>query len=100
MPLSHFYPLLKARDSKWLTRLILKDYTHIILPKGLIYGFYHPLLPSLLRIQDKLIAALHFLANLKTDASMVDKSDFGSTLVDILKTFQPRIGIKLVDNRF
>jgi DNA ligase 4 len=75
---SDLYPLLKARDSKWLTRLILKDYTPVVLPEGLIYRLYHPLLPSLLRIQDELAAALHFLANLKSDALMLDGNDFRS----------------------
>ena len=42
---------MSARDMKWLTRMILKDYTPVVLPEGLVLRCFHFLLPDLLKFQ-------------------------------------------------
>ena len=59
--LSHIYLRLQSREAKWFTRMILKDYSPVILPEGLVFGSFHHLLPTLLKIHDNLEAACTIL---------------------------------------
>lgn len=52
---------LQSRDAKWLTRMILKDYSPLIVPQILMLRNFHFLLPDLLRFQDSFKAALEML---------------------------------------
>ncbi|KAE8348764.1 hypothetical protein BDV28DRAFT_164085 [Aspergillus coremiiformis] len=61
--LSPLYRRLSSRDAKWLTRMILKCYSPVILPQTLILRSFHFLLPHLLLFQDSFEATLNMLAS-------------------------------------
>lgn len=88
------YPLyirLQARESKWLTRMILKNYSPVDLPENLVIKLYHPLLLDVLRAQCELPAALSTL-----EVFLGSGSDGAiSTLASFQAVFQPRVGIKI-----
>ena len=59
--LSRIYLRLQSREAKWLTRMILKDYSPVILPEGLVFGCFHHLLPTILKVHDNFEAACTIL---------------------------------------
>lgn len=59
--LSHIYIRLQSREAKWFTRMILKDYSPVVLPEGLVFGSFHHLLPTLLKLHDNFEAAVTVL---------------------------------------
>ena len=50
--LAQLYQQLPARDAKWLTRLVLKNYQPVTLDPRAVYSACHPVLPSILKVQD------------------------------------------------
>ncbi|OBT95933.1 hypothetical protein VE01_06121 [Pseudogymnoascus verrucosus] len=66
--LGRLYQRLPARESKWLTRLILKSYSPIIVPDHLVYMLYHPFLPDLLEVEPDFSAALFLLRGMNIPA--------------------------------
>lgn len=59
--LGHLYRRLSARDAKWLTRLILKDYRPVVLDPTTIFRAFHPALPLALRVHSDFFAAVQSL---------------------------------------
>ena len=59
--LGGIYSRLQSRQAKWFTRMILKDYSPVVLPEGLLLRSFHFLLPDFLRAQDSFEAALEML---------------------------------------
>ncbi|KFX98914.1 hypothetical protein O988_04132 [Pseudogymnoascus sp. VKM F-3808] len=66
--LGRLYQRLPARESKWLTRLILKSYSPVIVPDHLVYMSYHPFLPDLLAVEPDFSAALFLLRGMNIPA--------------------------------
>ncbi|OBT68788.1 hypothetical protein VE03_02147 [Pseudogymnoascus sp. 23342-1-I1] len=66
--LGRLYQRLPARESKWLTRLILKSYSPVIVPDQLVYMLYHPFLPDLLEVEPDFSAALFLLHGMNIPA--------------------------------
>lgn len=93
--LGSLYSRMQARESKWLTRLILKTYAPIILPDALIYRLYHCLLPGLLKVQNEFSAALRLLASLGIDSSILILGDIPNKLSGDLGNVEPLIGVKV-----
>jgi|SRR5277367_5023220 len=93
--LGNLYSRLRARESKWLTRLILKTYTPLFLPEALVHRLYHYLLPGLLKVQNEYPAALHLLASLRDDSSVPPASGIPSEVKDRLRNVRPFIGVKV-----
>ncbi|GAB1192927.1 hypothetical protein APSETT444_002128 [Aspergillus pseudonomiae] len=60
--LSPLYRRLSSRDAKWLTRMILKNYSPVTLPRNLTLRSFHFLIPHLLLFQDSFEATLNILA--------------------------------------
>ncbi|KAB8234824.1 ATP dependent DNA ligase domain protein [Aspergillus alliaceus] len=60
--LSPLYRRLHSRDAKWLTRMILKSYSPVVLPLNLTLRSFHFLLPHLLLFQDSFEAMVNMLA--------------------------------------
>lgn len=98
--LGSLYSRLRARESKWLTRLILKTYAPLFLPESFIYRVYHYLLPGLLKIQNNYRAALHLLTSLRNDAPAPQASGIASTLEVRLQNLRPLIGVKVGSQYF
>ncbi len=85
--LGSIYVRLGARDAKWFTRLVLKNYQPVVLDQYTVFRCYHVLLPQLLKVRDDLTLTTAFLRH-------VNQSDDGDQdrIVAILK---PRLGIKV-----
>lgn len=66
--LGTLYQRLPGRESKWLTRLILKSYSPVIVPDQLVYMLYHPFLPDLLEVEPDFSAALFLLRGMNIPA--------------------------------
>ncbi|KFY10440.1 hypothetical protein V492_05015 [Pseudogymnoascus sp. VKM F-4246] len=66
--LGGLFQRLPARESKWLTRLILKSYAPVIVPGHLVYMLYHPFLPDLLEVESDFSAALFLLRGMNVPA--------------------------------
>jgi DNA ligase 4 len=86
---------LQARESKWLTRLVLKTYAPVVLPATLVYTLYHYLLPRVLKVQNHLPAALQLLASLGVDSPIRNTGNDPFSRLDILKSLRPLVGVKV-----
>ncbi|KAK0719894.1 hypothetical protein B0H67DRAFT_599510 [Lasiosphaeris hirsuta] len=82
------YKRLSARDAKWFTRLILKNFEPVVLDPQLVYRSYHPLLPVILKVQDDLSVASHVLASIRRDRSVTGKASLAGSL-------KPTLGVKI-----
>jgi DNA ligase N terminus. len=61
--LSKLYRRSSSRDAKWLTRMILKSYSPVVLPEQYTLKKFHFLLPQLLQLQNSFEGALEMLAS-------------------------------------
>jgi len=89
--LKSLYLRLQARESKWLTRLILKNFSPVIIPEDIVYKAFHGSLPDILRIQSSFPAALSLLRDATASMQGKPSSDRSSIIRDI----KPVIGIKI-----
>lgn len=88
LALGALFTRLSARDAKWLTRLVLKNYEPVVLDQHLVCASYHPLLPTILKVQDDLAIAGRILDSQKLDRTVTGRND----LTDYLK---PTLGVKI-----
>ncbi|KAK1833300.1 hypothetical protein QBC39DRAFT_401706 [Podospora conica] len=86
--LGDLYKRVSARDAKWLTRLILKNYEPVVLDPQLIFRNYHPFLPSILKVQDDLVVASRILANVQRDRTVTGRAS-------LAKYLKPALGVKI-----
>lgn len=87
LSIGSLYQRVSARDAKWLTRLILKNYEPVVLDLRVVCSGYHPLLPAILKVQDDLAVAGRILDSLKRrDAT---------TEADLAKHLKPALGVKV-----
>ncbi|KAI1867972.1 uncharacterized protein JN550_006779 [Neoarthrinium moseri] len=63
--LKQFYQRLTARDAKWFTRLVLKNYQPVALDGNVVLRAYHPSLPQLLSVQEDFSKAASLIQDLK-----------------------------------
>ncbi|KAG6096561.1 hypothetical protein E4U30_001428 [Claviceps sp. LM220 group G6] len=95
--LEDIYRRLSAREAKWFTRLILKEFRPLILDSGLIYRCCDPALPLILKIQDDFATAIKTLQSLKSHSPaeyVKDGAPQPSSLCT-LTTVKPKLGIKI-----
>ena len=86
--LGDLYRRSSARDAKWLTRLILKNYEPVVLDQRVVCAGYHPLLPTILKVQDDLAVAGRVLDTLRGDGTVTGRTE----LAEYLK---PTLGVKI-----
>jgi DNA ligase 4 len=94
--LDKIFSRLKSDEAKWLTRLILKDFSPVILDASLVLRSIHFLLPGLLRFQDNFAAAIRLLrgplrrydANPDAESQRIFKQAAA-------KVLSPEIGVKV-----
>ncbi|KAK4169082.1 hypothetical protein QBC43DRAFT_356672 [Cladorrhinum sp. PSN259] len=86
--LGDLYRRLSARDAKWFTRLILKNYEPIVLDPHTIYRNLHPLLPAILKVQDDFTVAGRVLDMQRRNRTVTGRNE----LADYL---QPSLGVKV-----
>jgi DNA ligase-4 len=87
---------LKSSEAKWLTRLILKNLSPVVLDPDHVLQQYHFLLPGLLQFQDSFKASIALIKGpLKRYHA---KPDFQSQLLfkqEALKLMSPQVGVKV-----
>lgn len=88
LSLGELYQRSSARDAKWLTRLILKNYEPVVFSQQTVCAAYHPLLPAILKVQDDLAVAGRILDTLRRDQTVTGKTE----LAEYLK---PTLGVKI-----
>ncbi|KAG6052241.1 hypothetical protein E4U39_002278 [Claviceps sp. Clav50 group G5] len=92
--LQDIYRRLSAREAKWFTRLILKEFRPLILESGLIYRCCDSALPLILKIQDDFATAIKTLQSLKSHSPSEYVKD-GAPQPSSLCTVKPKLGIKI-----
>ncbi|KAK1730385.1 ATP dependent DNA ligase [Colletotrichum acutatum] len=92
--LGHVYLRLQAREAKWLTRLILKNFQPVMLDPSHLYHCYDPLLPMILRVQDNFDAALSLLRKLRKEPSFLHGSG-NQKRRDLMQHLTPVLGTKV-----
>lgn len=89
-PLETLFRCLTAREAKWATRLILKNFLPIIIPEWLVYARCHHLLPTIMKIHDDFTVATHLLAQERSRVT------FGEIQPeDLPRLLKPQIGVKV-----
>lgn len=83
---------MSARDAKWLTRLILKNYEPVILDPTRVCRGLHPLLPTILKVQDDFAVAGRFLQE-HVRRRGVTGADLSRD--DLALRLKPRLGVKV-----
>lgn len=95
--LGPLYRRMSSRDAKWLTRMILKNYSPVMLPTNFILKKFHFLLPPLLLFQDSFGSALETLASDRISCFPPHPEpglarDLGAIAMECLN---PKIGVKI-----
>lgn len=95
--LAPLYRRLSSRDAKWLTRMILKNYSPVALPERYTLTRYHFLLPHLLQFQNIFEGALEMLSSepLNNFPPRPDPKLAASLCSIALDYLRPRPGIKI-----
>lgn len=90
--LGDLYTRLSARDAKWLTRLVLKNYQPVVLDPLTVYRACHPLLLVILKVQDDFSIAARFLQNYHRSkgvtGEVLDRNELACRL-------KPTLGVKV-----
>ncbi|KAL1959940.1 hypothetical protein VTO42DRAFT_608 [Malbranchea cinnamomea] len=95
--LAPIFRRLKSHEGKWLTRLVLKDFSPVIVPTQLVLKTFHFFLPTLLVFQDSLEAALEILSREPIKSFPPRPShDFAIHLMqNVMTTLTPKLGVKI-----
>jgi DNA ligase-4 len=90
--LGDLYMRLSARDAKWLTRLVLKNYLPVVMDTTIILRACHPLLPVILKVQDDLTVAAQFLQDYNGKKGVTGEALSRDKLAQVLR---PTLGVKV-----
>ncbi|KAF4511087.1 hypothetical protein G6O67_002920 [Ophiocordyceps sinensis] len=88
------YRRLGAREAKWFTRLILKDFQPLILESDLVYACCHPLLPPILKIYNDFATAIKVIRDVKGSMLPNSTRSYRSKRTALL-VLKPQLGIKV-----
>ena len=95
------YQRLHSREAKWLTRMILKDFSCLDLQEAIVYRSFDPRLPFAMKMYDHFESAVSELGKLPT--SLVVNSDqdkWTQRPHNDLNLLCPRIGVKVGSPRW
>ncbi|KAG5950943.1 hypothetical protein E4U53_004130 [Claviceps sorghi] len=92
--LQNIYRRLSAREAKWLTRLVLKEYRPIILDSGLIYRCCDSALPLILKVQEDFATAIKTLQTLRSQSS-TESVGYPAPYSKSLSMVEPKLGVKV-----
>ncbi|KAM0256892.1 hypothetical protein ACHAQJ_004714 [Trichoderma viride] len=92
--LETIYRRLPARDAKWFTRLILKDFQPLVFDAYQVYYSCDPILPSILKIREDFTVAIDTMQRLKREMRSLHQ---GASYIDreCLSSIQPQLSIKV-----
>ncbi|KAK0739580.1 hypothetical protein B0T21DRAFT_362899 [Apiosordaria backusii] len=88
LAIGDLYRRLPARDAKWLTRMILKNYEPVVIDPGTVYRCIHPLLPAILKVQDDLTVAGAILDKQRRERTVTGRNELAHYL-------KPTLGVKV-----
>ncbi|KAK3373796.1 hypothetical protein B0T24DRAFT_275442 [Lasiosphaeria ovina] len=88
LALGGLYKRLLARDAKWLTRLILKNYEPVVLDPSTVYSSYHPYLSTILKVQDDFTIAGRIIVRQRRERTVTSRADTTEYL-------KPALGVKV-----
>ncbi|KAF1813618.1 hypothetical protein P152DRAFT_413875 [Eremomyces bilateralis CBS 781.70] len=90
------YWRLRSREAKWLTRLILKNFSPVVFNPPLVLSCYHFLLPSLLKFQNDFAAAVKLLkGQFSPLPSSTDVDSAAGFRYMASENLQPQINVKV-----
>ncbi|EEQ28969.1 putative DNA ligase (ATP) [Microsporum canis] len=95
--LNPIFRRLNSRDAKWFTRLLLREYTPVVIPQRLALRKFHFMLPAFLSVQSTLKGALEAMDRgpVKKFPSCPD-AEYARTLMELsIPHLAPQIGIKV-----
>ncbi|KAL7922450.1 hypothetical protein ACQKWADRAFT_292475 [Trichoderma austrokoningii] len=92
--LETIYRRLSARDAKWFTRLILKDFQPLVFDAFQVYRLCDPILPSILKIREDFTLGIETIQKLRKDGLPLDP---GPAYVDrrCLAVIKPQLSTKV-----
>ncbi|KAI9807105.1 MAG: hypothetical protein M1825_005822 [Sarcosagium campestre] len=96
--LTPIYRRLQSRDAKWMTRLLLKDFSPVVIPERLFLREYHFLLPELLQFQCSFDAVSTLLDDPilgKLPSKPKGKDEEKSARKAAAAALVPRVGVKV-----
>lgn len=89
-PLENLFRILTAREAKWATRLILKNFLPVVVPERLVYARCNRLLPTIMMIHDDFTVATRLL---EQERSRVTFGEIEPE--DLPRLLKPQIGVKV-----
>lgn len=89
-PLESLFRRMTAREAKWATRLILKNFLPVVVPENLVYARCHRLLPTIMRIHDDFTVATRLL---EQESSRVTFREIEPE--DLPRLLKPQVGVKV-----
>ncbi|KAM3510974.1 hypothetical protein MY11210_005373 [Beauveria gryllotalpidicola] len=93
--LENMYRRLSARDAKWFTRLVLKDYQPLIFNANLLYRACDPVLPCILQIRDDFTEALAAMSSARGPLLPMAAARGKLSARRVLATVKPKLGVKV-----
>ncbi|OAA72266.1 ATP dependent DNA ligase domain protein [Cordyceps fumosorosea ARSEF 2679] len=94
--LEAMYRRLPAREAKWFTRLLLKDYQPLLFDAPLLYRSCDPALPCVLQIRDDFSEALGALSSARGSLLPMAATVRGPMSARrVLATVKPKLGVKV-----
>lgn len=91
-PLVALFRKFSARDAKWFTRLILKNFLPVVVPEHLVYSRCHSLLPTVMKIHDDFTVATRLLAQPNGPGGVLN-ANVGVS--DVTRLVKPQVGVKV-----
>lgn len=92
--LEDLYRRFPAREAKWFTRLILKNYRPLVFNNNLVYRLCDSVLPCILKVQDDFTFAVAFLQGARTRL-LPNSAASRPAAEHILASLKPCLGIKV-----
>ncbi|KAL7811771.1 hypothetical protein V8C44DRAFT_330286 [Trichoderma aethiopicum] len=92
--LEALYRRLTAKEAKWLTRLILKDFQPLAFNEYELYRSFDPMLPLILKVREDFTTAINTLQRFKKESSSLQS---GTSYADrkALSAIKPRLSVKV-----
>ncbi|ETS03002.1 hypothetical protein M419DRAFT_97984 [Trichoderma reesei RUT C-30] len=92
--LEALYRRLSAKEAKWLTRLILKDFQPLVFDEYALYRSFDPLLPLILKVREDFTTAINTLQRLKEE---MPSPRPGTSYADrkSLSSVKPQLSVKV-----
>ncbi|RFU81247.1 hypothetical protein TARUN_994 [Trichoderma arundinaceum] len=92
--LEPLYRRLTAREAKWFTRLILKDFQPLVFDVYQVYHSCDPILPSILKVRQDFTIAIDTMQRLRKETRSLDT---GTSYInrECLSSLKPQLSVKV-----